>query len=377
MGIFDFILGKKEKEEARLERENQERLKREQEEKARKERRHQEELKLEQEENARKERVSNAIQNGIPVKLLVFHTTWCGSSKRLLQDFGKAGLKYSVIDVEKEQDMGEKYSIKNVPTTFLVNEQGEILNKWIGYDDEDPGQAKIINYLRQFGNQIVDDSFSTSINTKPSGVPSVFEEDNRTSFFKLDNICLRKMGDFCVAPYDAFWWTEVPDADVLPLIANTPEIKRYLPGMNFSDTEQSKKSLQGYLLQPEAQIGVVYVIRQRNFPIGMIFVHTPKYNKQVLGLKIWSIDFFIASMFEHKGIMKHSLIRVMDQMKSAMGASKVYAFTEPDNKSCINLLKGFNFQEIENTGYIKNRNNPKNKPLVFMIDLSKIKFVKK
>lgn len=294
-----------------------------------------------------------------------------------MQDFGKTGLKYSVIDVEKEQDLGEKYRIRNVPTTILVNEQGEILNKWIGYDDEDPGQTKIINYLRQFGNQIVDDSFSTSINTKPSGVPSVFEEDNRTSFFKLDNICLRKMGgDFCVAPYDAFWWTEAPDADVLPLIANTPEIKRYLPGMNFLDTEQSKKSLQGYLLQPEAQIGVVYVIRQSNFPIGMIFVHTPKYNKQVLGLKIWSIDFFIASMFEHKGIMKHSLIRVMDQMKSAMGASKVYAFTEPDNKSCINLLKGFNFQEIENTGYIKNPNNPKNKPLVFMIDLSKIKFVK-
>ena len=157
MGIFDFIFGKKKKEEeARLEREHQERLKQEQEEKARKERKHQEELKREREEIARKERVSKAIQNGTPVKLLVFHTTWCGPSKRLLQDFGKAGLKYSVIDVEKEQDMGEKYKIRNVPTTILVNEQGEILNKWIGYDDEDPGQTKIINYLRQFGNQIVD-----------------------------------------------------------------------------------------------------------------------------------------------------------------------------------------------------------------------------
>lgn len=156
MGIFDFIFGnKKKEEEARLEREHQERLKREQEEKARKERRHQEELKREQEENARKERVSKAIQNGTPVNLLVFHTTWCGPSKRLLQDFGKTGLKYSVIDVEKEQDLGEKYRIRNVPTTILVNEQGEILNKWIGYDDEDPGQTKIINYLRQFGNQIV------------------------------------------------------------------------------------------------------------------------------------------------------------------------------------------------------------------------------
>ena len=132
MGIFDFIFGnKKKEEEARRERERQERLKREQEEKARKERRHQEELKREQEENARKERVSKAIQNGTPVNLLVFHTTWCGPSKSLLRDFGKAGLKYSVIDVEKEQDMGEKYKIRNVPTTILVNEQGEILNKCI------------------------------------------------------------------------------------------------------------------------------------------------------------------------------------------------------------------------------------------------------
>lgn len=63
MGIIDFIFGnKKREEEARLEIERQERLKREQEEKARKERKHQEELKREQEENARKERVSKAIQ---------------------------------------------------------------------------------------------------------------------------------------------------------------------------------------------------------------------------------------------------------------------------------------------------------------------------
>lgn len=376
MGIFDSILGKKRKEEeARLERERQEKLKKEQEEKARLERKKQEELKREREENARKERVSNAIQQGKPVKLLVFHTTWCGPSKRLLQDFGKAGLKYSVIDVEKEKDLGEKYRIRNVPTTILVDEKGEILNKWIGYDDEDPGQTKIVEYLRQFGNQIIDNDGSSLNAPHQVSLPSSIEEDNRTTFFQLGNIRLRKMGpELCVAPYDSFWLEQAPDAEVLPLIANTPEIKKYLPGLNFSDAEQSKKALQGYIFQTEKQISVTYVIRQSNFPIGMVYVHTPKYNMNVMGLKIWTIDFFIASMCEHKGIMKQSLFRVMEQMKSAMGVSKAYALTEPDNNSCINLLRKVHFQEIDNKGF-KNPQNPQKNPLVFMIDLSKINFV--
>ena len=156
---------------------------------------------------------------------------------------------------------------------------------------------------------------------------SSFEEDNQTSFFQFGDICLRKMGsELCVAPYD----TKASDADVLHLIADTPEIKKHLPGLNFSDTEQSKKALQGYMFQTETQIDITYVIRQGNFPIGMIYVHTPKYNIHVVGLKIWTIDFFIASIFDHKGIMKHSLIRVKEQMKSAMGVSKAYALTEPD-----------------------------------------------
>lgn len=167
MGIFDNIFGKKRKEEkARLERERQENLKKE------------------QEENARKERVSNAIQQGTPVKLLVFHTTSCGPSKKLIQDFEKTDLKYSIIDVEKEQELGEKYKIMYVPTIILVDENGEILNKWIGYDDEDPGQTKIVEYLRQFGNQIIIDGKTFSVNIDVlSQTTSMFE--NAKSLYEL------------------------------------------------------------------------------------------------------------------------------------------------------------------------------------------------
>lgn len=206
---------------------------------------------------------------------------------------------------------------------------------------------------------------------------SAIEEDSRSAFFKLDEIRLRKIGeDLCVAPYDAGWYFKALDADVLPLIANTPEIKRYLPGMDFSTKEKSQKALEGYMLQTEVQIGVTYVIRQSNFPIGMIFVHTPKYNTRTMGVKIWTIDFFITSILEHKGVMKASLLRVMEQMKSAMGVSKVYALTEPDNKSCIGLLRNLDFQEIDNQGF-RNLDNPRTNPLVFMIDLSKIQFLER
>lgn len=206
---------------------------------------------------------------------------------------------------------------------------------------------------------------------------NTIEEDARTTFFKLDEIRLRKMGDdFCVAPYDASWYSQFPDADVLPVLANTAEITRYLPGLDFSTKEKAQKALVGYMLQTEAQIGVTYVIRQRNFPAGMIFVHTPKYNARTMGVKIWTIDFFITSILEHKGVMKASLLRVMEQMKSAMGVSKVYALTEPDNKSCIGLLLNLDFKGIDNQGF-RNTDDSKTNPLVFELDLSRIQFVER
>ena len=39
--------------------------------------------------------------------------------------------------------------------TFLVKTNGEIINKWVGYDDEDPGQTKFVNYIRTCGYNII------------------------------------------------------------------------------------------------------------------------------------------------------------------------------------------------------------------------------
>lgn len=35
-----------------------------------------------------------------------------------------------------------------VPTTYLLDEDGYVIKKWDGYDDEDPGQSKFVNYIK-------------------------------------------------------------------------------------------------------------------------------------------------------------------------------------------------------------------------------------
>ena len=90
--------------------------------------------------------------------LLLFSATWCGPSKRFKREIEAAGINfYTLIDVdqEKNESLVDKYSICNVPTTILVSENGEIINKWIGYDDEDPGQSKFVNYIKNCNYNIL------------------------------------------------------------------------------------------------------------------------------------------------------------------------------------------------------------------------------
>ncbi len=90
--------------------------------------------------------------------LLLFSASWCGPSKRFVKEIKEAGINcYSYIDVDEDwtQDLAEKYQIRNVPTTILVTKGGDIINKWIGYDDEDPGQKKFVEYINTCKYRII------------------------------------------------------------------------------------------------------------------------------------------------------------------------------------------------------------------------------
>lgn len=201
-------------------------------------------------------------------------------------------------------------------------------------------------------------------------------EDNRNSFFELEDIKYRSMGnDLMLAPYDFNFYLEAPDAKILPILTNTDRIHRFLPGLGFDDEESTKKSLKGYLLQTENQLGVAYFVRLKNIPIGLVHVETPLYNKKVIGKAIWTIDFFIAEQFENQGIMYNAVIRVLNEMKNAMGAKVVYALVDQDNNNCIKFMRKGLFKRISSDGFINNSGG--HPPFVYMADIEHMQFLKK
>lgn len=324
--------------------------------------------------------------------LVVFSTEWCGPSKRFLKEIQQAGIScFTLIDAEKEEDLACKFSIRNVPTTILLDKDENVIEKWIGYDDEDPGQSKFVDYIKTSSFQIhpyselrennatkqMHRAISSAATALPPTKNSEVKEDNRTTFYKLEDIKRRSMGgDLMLSPYDAEAFFSYPDASVLSALANTDKIRRFLPGLGFEDEEKTRQRLEGYMLKTESQLSVTYVIRSSNVPLGMIFVNTPLYNKKTINLAIWTIDFFISEILEHKGVMFHSILRVLNEMKISMGAKEVYATVDKENEDCKRLLGNGLFKLIDNTGFI-DANNPSKAPLVYKIDLSTIRFEKR
>lgn len=110
--------------------------------------------------------------------LLLFSADWCGPSKRFKKEINEAGItNYSLIDVDHEEELAEKYSIRNIPTTLLISENGEIIRKWVGYDDEDPGQQKFASFIRTCGYNITPYK-GNSLSSKPSHSNKAFLSSN-------------------------------------------------------------------------------------------------------------------------------------------------------------------------------------------------------
>lgn len=201
-------------------------------------------------------------------------------------------------------------------------------------------------------------------------VPAGIEEDYRKKFYRLENIKCRAFGNgLMLAPYDAAAYFELPDAQVISAFANTPKIKRFLPGLSFETEASTRNMLKQCMLKVESQLGVTYVIRGASVsvPIGMIFVNTPLYNRSAINLAIWTIDFYMSDQFQHKGYMYKALVRVLPEIRIAMGAKKIYALVDTDNYECQKLIGNGLFKRINVSGF-ENRNNGQ-PPLVYMADL--------
>lgn len=77
------------------------------------------------------------------MKLIKFGAEWCGPCRILDAKLDKFTdcevIRYSVDD-DEVSELLDKYKIRNIPVTILLDDNGETVNKWVG--DFDVNEVK-------------------------------------------------------------------------------------------------------------------------------------------------------------------------------------------------------------------------------------------
>ena len=75
-------------------------------------------------------------------KIIKFSTSWCGPCRAFSSTFHRVeemedykDIEFKEIDIEKDEDgevLAEKYQVRSVPTTVLLDENDELIYKLMG-----------------------------------------------------------------------------------------------------------------------------------------------------------------------------------------------------------------------------------------------------
>lgn len=92
---------------------------------------------------------SNIIASTSGTKLLFFHAPWCPQCRALEADINKQGAPNGVtiikVDYDSNQDLRKKYGVTLQTTVVRVDDQGELVSKFVAYDD--PSLASVVENL--------------------------------------------------------------------------------------------------------------------------------------------------------------------------------------------------------------------------------------
>jgi len=80
-------------------------------------------------------------------KILYYTSSWCGPCKQLapIMESLKGQINYQKIDIDQNQELSIKYSIRSVPTLVLIDENGKEISRKIGLQQP----QDILNFYNQ------------------------------------------------------------------------------------------------------------------------------------------------------------------------------------------------------------------------------------
>ncbi len=66
------------------------------------------------------------------MKFYKFYADWCGPCKVLTANLEKAGVEYEAIDADTNEEMCQKFGVRNLPTFIAVDDNENILDRFSG-----------------------------------------------------------------------------------------------------------------------------------------------------------------------------------------------------------------------------------------------------